>query len=239
MKNPKRGQGTGTSTRRLLDIARFREAMRAPGLDPRLWVSYGTVGTVGDDGSFDPSDTLSIYIGPEGIEADVLLEPLRIPVTCIFPGVQGGGAAQIITPLRPGDRVVVGLPDGSTGGPPVIMAILNSAAVPVPLGADRKPIAQNDRVMVYGVDVPIDIRTAGGARVQVQQDGTVILNEGARGVARLDDTVRLHLDSIDLFNLATALVAAGLTGTPAPTGTPLDLENGVITSASDTVRAGG
>jgi hypothetical protein len=133
------------------------EALKAPGIDPRHWVSYGTVCAIDDAGKPDFADPGCIYIGPEGVEVDVLLEPLGLPVTAHYYGVQGGCEVSFFTPIRPGDRVVVILPDGEPTLPPVIVAILHSNYCRVPLGTDNKPVFKNDRVLVWSQTVPVEV----------------------------------------------------------------------------------
>ena len=168
-----------TNIRRAWDTQRLAKALTMPGIDPRHWVSYGTVGVMSDEGDFDPDNQHAVYVGPEGVEVDVLLEPLDLMVTAHYSGIQGGCHATITTPIKPGDRVLVVLPDGDPGLPPVIMSILHSTYCPVPLGADKKPIFRNDRVFVWAEDVDIDIRANNNVRLQVKQDGTILLGDGA------------------------------------------------------------
>lgn len=219
-----------------------------PGIDPRLWVSYGTVGTVDDDGNVDPTDWQSIHVGPEGVEVDVLLEPSRIPTTCHYFGMAGGRAATVTAPIRPGDLVLVTLPGGDTSDMPVISAIMHSEAHPVPVGPDRLPIFKNDSVFVWAEDVPVDIRTKGGARIRVNQDGTVEVNEGTLGVARKTDPVEVTISGLPaalngVYALAASLLATGLfvpAGVPPPAAPVPDVvPAGTITKASGTVKAGG
>lgn len=163
--------GLGTGTRRIADVKRLAEALKSAGIDPRHWCSYGTVAVVNDAGVPNVTDPHAIWIGPEGVEVDVLLEPLRIPVTAHYGGIMGGCSATIISPIKPGDQVLVILPEGDLMGPPVISCILHSASCPVPMGPDQKPLFKNDRVMVFSEDTPIEIRTKSGSKVTLTQDG--------------------------------------------------------------------
>jgi hypothetical protein len=162
-----------SSIRKALDSNLFADALRKPGIDPRHWVSYGTVGTVNDKGKPNFKDKSAILISTAGIDVDVILEPLNLLVTCRYSGVQGGCSATIISPIHVGDRVLVVLPDGDTSGPPVIQAILHNASCKMPM-KDGEALFKNDRVLIYAVDDDIDIRTPGGARVQVKHSGNVI-----------------------------------------------------------------
>jgi hypothetical protein len=150
------------------------EAIKQPGLDTRYWVSEGTVGTVKgpDPDDFDTNDKMAIHNDSSGCHVDVRLEPLMIPVTCQYAGIQAGDVT-IYAPIRPGNRVVVSLPDGDlTGG--IITAILNSRSMRQPTEG-RRPIFDNNRLLIHAQSVPIDIRTAGGAQISLLQDGTVRL----------------------------------------------------------------
>lgn len=223
------------------DVAKLRESIKGAGIDTRYWCSYGTVATVGDDGQENFTNPHAVHVAPDGVYCDVVLQPSLMAVTCRYPGMAGGGGIQVISPVHPGDEVLVVLPDGVPSGPPVIVTVLHSQYSQVPLGTDRKPLAQNDRVLVYAGSVPIDLRTAGGGRVQINQDGTVVLDEGTRGVARLQDTTKLTMTPQDILALAAQLLATGLfltPGTPPTPPAPVVFTSGEITSASSRVKAG-
>lgn len=251
-------------------MRRLAAALAGPGNDPRLWVAYGTVSTGAitsgpDDDvlSFDIDDPQAVQIGPAGVMVDVVLEPSLQTVTCHYSGIQGGKDCVVLAPIFTGDRVLVAMPDGSLGGsgPPVILAILNSDSEQIPLGPDQKPLFQNDRVLIWAKDVPIDIRTAGGSRVEINEDGTVVLNEGTKGAARLDDQTTAVLSGLqapitgstqadaiaqaaavsDLYKLIAAIFATGVfasSASPVALPAPDTSIPGTITSASATVKAG-
>lgn len=166
----------GTSTRGGIDQASLRKAASGIGTDLRYWVSHGTVCTLkAEDGELDYADKRAVLCGPEGVEVDVQLEPLGNHVTALYAGIQAGEAT-IFAPIRPGDRVLVDLPDGDLFTP-VIVAILQSRSARQPLDKG-KPIFANDRLLVHAKNVPIDIRLAGSpgatpVRVLLEQDGTV------------------------------------------------------------------
>lgn len=203
----KRGRG-GTSVRQTPDTGRLATALSMAGIDPRYWVSYGTVGVEKDDGTVDFTDPLAVFISPEGVEVDVCLEPLGIVVTCLYTGVQGGDKVSMMSPIEPGDRVLVNLPDGDTAGPPAIEAILHSANNPMPVGEDGLPIFQNDRLLIWAAaDVPVDMQQAGGSRVELRTNGDIVGTpaDGSKvkwgGETDLEDaglgnSIQAHLDAI-------------------------------------------
>ncbi len=166
----------GTNIRNSIDAENFRKAARSVGADLRYWVSNGTVATVDTEtGEFNPKDFGAIWNASDGIDVDVKLEPLGIPVTCRYAGIQAGEVT-ILAPIRPGDLVKCEFPDGDlTSG--VITNILHSRSNRQPTSGG-KPIFGNDRLLMYAKTVPIDIRLAGATgatpvQVLLEQDGTV------------------------------------------------------------------
>src|SRR5205814_5797742 len=100
----------------------------------------------------------------------------NLPITarlCI--GV--GGSCSILAPIRPGDEVLVTLPDGGNADP-AIVAILNNEHAPIPIDADNKPVFKNDRLSVFARGVPIEVRTDGGASVRLEANGEVSMVPG-------------------------------------------------------------
>jgi len=154
----------GNRTRLGLDWRKVGEGLKASGMDLRHWCSYGTVGVVGDDGKFDPTDMHAVLVAPDGVWVDVRLEPTLIPVTArVQLGV--GGTAHIMAPIYAGDEVLVVIPDGDLMNPPVVVAILNSQGAKVPVGKDRKPVFKNDRLLLQvKAGMPVELN---GSRINV------------------------------------------------------------------------
>lgn len=236
-----RPRAAGTRISRGPDIARLSAALARPGMDTRSWVEYGTVASVGgDDGVPNFEDPNAIVIDENGVEVDVVIGVDEHPVTCRW-GITAGDAF-VIPPIFPGDHVMVLIPGGDLGNVPEIVKILPGPHTPLPLDpADRKPLFRNDRLLIFTKTTPIDLRTAGGARVVLDQDGNVVANQGTKGVARLEDTTKLTLTPEDVGALAAVLLATGMFvptfSPPAPAG-PIVFTEGEITSASETVKAG-
>lgn len=148
--------------------------MQREGIDPRHWVSYGTVATQKSDGTYDVTDAQAVSVSPDGCFVDVLLHPLLVHVTCRYPGVHGGSSAQVMAPVRPGDEVLVALADGDLRMPPVVEKVMTAQHSPLTLDADgRTPLWKNDRVLIFGRDGKVQVRAAGGAEVVVNLDGSV------------------------------------------------------------------
>jgi len=169
----------GTAAHTGLDARKMGAALAGPGMDTRAWVSLGTVAVVNDEGVMDYADQHAVALDPDGISVDVELDPSGDLVTCQYLGIQGGRDVQVMAPIRPGDSVVVGLPEGEMHFP-VILAILNSTSFRLPMDAQRRTIFDNARLLVFAETVPVDIRTRGGGRVLVEQSGVVTV--GATGI---------------------------------------------------------
>lgn len=176
-----------------VDVAKIREAVKGAGIDPRYWVSYGSVASVGDNGDINFTDTSALHIAPDGVYCDVVLHPSQLAVTCRYAGMAGGPGVQVISPIQAGDEVLVVLPSGSPSGPPVIVQVMHNNYTQVPLREDGFPIFRNDRVLVYSKDVPVDLQNGSGTRLEIGDQGMSTLT-GDQVVLQSGDT---RLGSVD------------------------------------------
>lgn len=173
----------GTRVTGGLDVQALRGGLASPGLDTRYWCGRGTVATVDDSGEVNHSDPHAVLISPEGVECDVILYPLDQRVTAVWAGGMAGDCSDI-SPIHPGDEVLVECPDGELVMP-VITAILHSRSNKQPMTAG-KPIFDNKRRLIYMAKGDLDIRVAsgkaeiaaGGTTVQVNQN-EVLLGSGS------------------------------------------------------------
>lgn len=215
----RRRSRSGTSIKRAWDLRRIGRAIAAQGLDLRHWVSYGTVASVGADGGPNYGDPQAILVTPAGVEVDVILEPSNYPVTCKW-GMQAG-AVYICTPINPGDQVVVILPDGDVSMVPVISCITSGSSDPIPVGTDGKPLFKNDRALIFGRGVPIELRTDGGNQLLVNPDGTIqIGGDDAGEQLMLGTTYRTQQSTLDkalVTAMGTAATACHNATNPATT----------------------
>lgn len=169
------GHTFGTRSVSSFDAASLRQGLASPGMDTRYWCSRGTVGTMSDDGTFDPTDPHAVCNGPEGVECDVKLEPLEQMVVALWAGSMGGDVTDL-SPIHPGDQVLVECPGGDLTLP-VITHILHSRANKQPMVAGV-PIFDNKRRLVYVKRGDLDVRAtegkislaAGPTSVWVKQD---------------------------------------------------------------------
>ena len=181
------------------------KAIAQPGIDSRYWCSLATVCTVDHEtGELNFTDKHAIYCDSAGVDVDVELQPLGQPCTCKYAGIQTGEVT-IYAPIRPGDIVLVECPDGDLTTP-VITHILNSRSKRQPT-ENGKPIFDNNRLLIHAKSVPIDIRTAGGARVLLEQDGTAAVT-GAKVVLGSDDVCLGDANATEKSVLGTTQAAA-------------------------------
>jgi len=83
--------------------------------------------------------------------------------------------------------------------------------------------------------------STGGAKVVAKADGSVVINDGAAGVARVGDDTQTPLTSDDIVAIAAQMVAAQLVAPPVstPPGVPPGYTlGGSVSSGSSTVKAG-
>jgi hypothetical protein len=195
----------GTGIRRDISAKLLGQAISAPGLDQRYWCSLATVCTVDPEtGKKDPTDNHAIYNDSAGVDVDVELEPLGQPCTCKYAG-ESAGEVTVCTPIRPGDIVLVECPDGDLTTP-VITHILHSRSKRQPTDGG-KPIFDNNRMLVYAKTVPIDIRTAGGVRVLLDQDGKVTIT--AAEITGTADTVTVGKDGATVTAIGDKIQLGG------------------------------
>ncbi len=103
------------------DGASMGRAFAAPGMDPRQWISYGTVDEDTDDA---PSVNFDEELGPM---INVTLQPSGAPVVCrVAASIAGDGEAEYY-PFIAGDEVVVAIPAGDEKSGCVILGRHNNA----------------------------------------------------------------------------------------------------------------
>jgi len=149
----RRGRAAGTP-----DMARIGKALASRGLDTRFWISSGTVGVLGDSGTFSVDDQQAVYPVPGGVLIDVRLEPCEQYVTARYHGVSAGRFGHILVPVFQGDEVLVLVPDGDLRHP-AITALLLGSNIGAPISADwgNDPTPR----VLFDLNVPLEIRAPG------------------------------------------------------------------------------
>jgi hypothetical protein len=213
-----------------IDFQKLARAVGGPGIDPRTWVSYGIVCMISKDGQPNFTDPKAIFVAPDGVWADVLLVPSGTPVTARVQLGVGGALAQINSPIRPGDQVLVILPEGLMSDVLLIVAILNNQAAQLGLDDTNKPQFKNDRLSVYVDGIPVEMRTKSGATVRMEVDGEVsvvpasgkfaklgTVSDGDLEAAAKGDTIQSFMATTKLWqdtHLHSGGTILGFTGAP-------------------------
>lgn len=136
-----------------LDVQRVAKAI---GANEKSFVESGTVGVDEDDGTFNVKDPQAIAVDALGALVRVRLEPSGKFVTARYSGLCCGRAGAILVPVRPGDEVVVLVPNGDYNASGVkIISFEANATAQIPTPASGRPWA-NDRALLF-FRVPLEI----------------------------------------------------------------------------------
>jgi len=171
-KTPRKGQMArrrGAVGRPNIDVQRLGRAIAGPGIDTRYWLAAGTVGHRDDRGTFVTNDTEAIYADRLGPVVSVRLEANvddRV-ITARWQGIGCGRYGFMLFPLRPGDEVVVAIPEGD----------LNSAAITIvavlPNQTARIPQDWNNDRVLFDLNVPFEVK----APAIRMTSGSLVLND--------------------------------------------------------------
>jgi hypothetical protein len=155
------------------DWSRYREISSDP---PSEYLTFGTVGH---------HDTSPEYARLEAgrVLVEVTLEPSGEEVIACL------GTGALYTPIRYGDRVVVGLP-GGTGSSPVILCRATDASQPFPAEPGGQAVATPGRVPLYAY-----LATQDGEllRLQTGESGDLLLRSGGSAQIRVDSADQILL----------------------------------------------
>lgn len=173
-----------------MDNSLAAEAFKMPGIDPRQWISYGTV----DAGT--PEQPPIIFKdadgnpGPYGPLVMVTLQPSGISVPCrVANAVAGNGEADWY-PFVSGDEVLVAIPEGDERAGCAIIGRLNQELDAFPLIVAGQDVTKN----TFGfrrMRTPFIVETAAsylirsaltGSQIGIDSEGKVIINDGDQGL---------------------------------------------------------
>lgn len=198
-----------------IDVARLSNAVSRPGIDPRVWVSYGVL---------DSEPYIETVNGQEDIVVDVTLLPTLQEETARVGAIYAGNGFGLYCPLHEGDEVLIAAPSGDPDeGLVVVQRLWSPAAVPP------------DAVISNPEDVTLVVQEGKNLRLMVQGGGNVILAvetgkvylgaETSTEPAAKGQTLKDYLESIKgKFDSHVHLSSAEgtPTGTPIATFTPPD-----------------
>lgn len=173
-----------------MDHALAAEAFKMPGIDPRQWISYGTVDP-GTDAK--PSVIFKDDQGnpnPYGPMVLVTLQPSGISLPCRVAGAVAGDAEADWFPFVSGDEVLVAIPEGDERAGATIIGRLNQELDAFPLVVAGQDVTKN----TFGfrrMRTPFIVETAAsylirsattGAQIGIDSEGKVIVNDGDQGM---------------------------------------------------------
>lgn len=163
-----------------IDPDMMREAFAGPGMDPRQWVS---VGTVDPDTDGARSVTFDERLGPL---VQVTLQPSGTSVQCrVMGSVAGKGEAEYY-PFAAADEVIVALPQGEEASGGVILGRLSNEIDTWPRKVAGQDVTTNTLAFrrmraPYAVETsaPYLIRSAlTGTQFGLDEKGQILMNDG-------------------------------------------------------------
>lgn len=201
-----------------IDVARLSNAVSRPGIDPRIWVSYGTLLS---------EPYVETIEGRQDVVVDVLLVPSMQEETARVGTIYAGNGFGFYAPLHEDDEVLVLAPSGDPDEGLVIAQRLWSPADPPPT-----ELATNteDVTLVVEPEKNLRITVKGGGNVVLTVDtGKIYLGaEESTEPAAKGQTLKAYLESIKgAFDEHTHDYL--VEGLPVPTSGP----SGAFASPSD------
>ena len=161
--------------RSAVDTSRLGEAIKRPGIDPRVWLTLAVVKAV----SFDSE---------EGIFVDVQFLPDGHEETCILGSPYSSDSAGFYFPVEVDDVVIVAVPNGDTGAGPVIVSQLwNKTQKPSSeMGSGTEPspdvtlrLRSGRKCLIVASDSEITIKGEGSTKVIIQAASNVDISSQA------------------------------------------------------------
>lgn len=145
--------------RSAIDTGRLGQAVKFPGIDPRLWLTLAVVRELGVD--------------PEhGVFADISLIPSGDKETALVGSAYTGNGYGAWAPLQADDLVLVAIPRGDPAMGPIIICRLWSGSdrPPAELGASNGDDPPTNPVVVVGPGQTLKVICRPGATVEVTSD---------------------------------------------------------------------
>ena len=175
-----------------MDQATTGQAWAAPGMDPRQWVSMGTV-------SADDPSAVVIFDEDEGQQlVQVTLQPSKIPVFCRVASQAAGNGEADFSPWVQGDEVIVLIPEGSEDSGCVIVGRMNNAIDKFPFDsvAGQDPttntfaFTRRRTPMVQEFAGPILFRSAlNDGLISISTSGVVTIKDSENSVFQMSPDV--------------------------------------------------
>ncbi len=175
-----------------IDVGRLSNAVSRPGIDPRVWVTYGVL-------------TSEPYIetvdGEQDIIVDVMLLPTMQDETARVGAMYAGNGYGFYCPLHEGDEVLVVAPSGDPDEGLVISQRLFSPAAVPPTEVVTNP-EDVTLVVQEGKSLRLSVKGAGNVVIAADQGQVKLGDESAtQAVARVDDQIQFTLTPADILTM--------------------------------------
>lgn len=187
------------------DMARMANALSRPGIDPRIWISYGVL-------TSEPY--IEMRNGQQDVLVDVTLLPSGDQETARVGAAYAGNGFGLYMPLHEDDEVLVLAPSGDPDQGLVIAQRLWSPADPPPQEVATHP---EDVTLVVEAEknLRLNVKGAGNVVISAEEGKVKLGSESAtKGVARVDDTTTNGALSVTAVGPVVTLTYTPASGTP-------------------------
>lgn len=172
------------------DFNALADAVSKPGIDPRIWASYGIVNQ-------EQGDEHSVEFDPDwGPLVSVVLQPHNQLVSCRVSSSCAGNGEGEWHPFLQGDEVLVVIPEGDTRSVPVIVGRLNNSIDKFPDKVAGKDTNLNNvgfmrrrgPYIIEGDSLMMMRSSVTGAMIGVDEKGNATLRDGEGTVLQIGAT---------------------------------------------------
>lgn len=186
-----------------LDSMSMAQAFAHPGIDPRQWVSYGTVSPQQEvDGEVIDSVEFDDELGPL---VNVRLQPTNLEVRCrIASFVAGAGEGEYV-PFVENDEVIVLIPQGDEASSPCIVGRLNNSIDNWPSESIAGQDPTNNTFAFRRIRTPfiqeyassLMIRSAvHGGFILMSDNGTITIRDGSKGALQMGPDIFGYMEGV-------------------------------------------
>lgn len=172
-----------------IDMASLSEAMTRPGIDPRIWVSYGVL--LGEP-------YIETIEGRQDVLVDVMLMPSGAEETARVGAIYAGNGFGFYCPLHTDDEVLVLAPSGDPDEGLVITQRLWSPADPPPSSLAANP-EDVTLVVESGKNLRLNVQGAGNIILQVDQGKVYLGSPEDTEPAAKATSLKGYLDQVQPF----------------------------------------
>jgi hypothetical protein len=205
------GSSLRSSIGSTIDLGRLASAVSRPGIDPRVWVSYGVL-------TSEPVIDTDATDNSAGVFVEVLLMPSGMTETARVGAMYAGNGFGFYAPLHKDDEVLVCAPSGDPDEGLVVTQRLWSPADPPPAAIATYP---TDVTLVVEKDKALRLNVSGGGKVYIGA------NDGTKPVAYVDSEIEVTITVADIATMALTSPSGPVTAT-----SPVTLTGKVTTGSA-------